>query len=61
MLFKDIREQTVVHAVVIGYYWKFYVNSVELAFLDHVVVCSLLKVVSATFLLVCLKQEDLSN
>ena len=31
MLLKDIREQTVVYVVVIAYYWKLYVNSVELA------------------------------
>ena len=42
-LFKYIREQTIVCAVVIAYYGKFYVNSVELACPDHVVVCSLLK------------------
>ena len=29
-LFKDIREQTVVYAVVIAYYWKFYVHLAEL-------------------------------
>ena len=43
MLFKDITEQTVVYAVVIAYYWKFYVTSAELACLDHVVVWSLSK------------------
>ena len=37
------REQTDVYAVIIAYYWKFYVNSAELACSDHVVVCSLLK------------------
>ena len=44
MLFKYIREQTVVYAFAIAYYWKFYVNSAELACSDHVMVCSLLKV-----------------
>ena len=42
MLFKDIREQ-IVYAAVIAYYWKFDVNSAELACLDHVVAGSLLK------------------
>ena len=37
MLFKYIREQTVVYAVVIAYYWKIYVNSAVLACLDHAV------------------------
>ena len=40
VLFKDIREKTVVHAVVIAYYWTFYINSAEIACSDHVVACS---------------------
>ena len=43
MLFKYIRQQTVVYAGAIAYYWKFYVSSAELLCLDHVAVCSLLK------------------
>ena len=31
VLFKDIREQKVVFAIIIAYYWKLYVNSVEVA------------------------------
>ena len=54
MLFKDIREQIVVYAVVIAYYWKFDVNSAELACLDHVV-CSLLKLEHSVDVLVISK------
>ena len=52
MLFKYIRKQTVLYAVVIAYYWKFYVNSAVLASLDHVVVCSLLKLEHSVDMLV---------
>ena len=32
VLFKDIREQKVEFVVIIAYYWKLYINSVEVAF-----------------------------
>ena len=39
VLFKDIREQKVVFVVIITYYWKLYVNSVEVACSNLAEVC----------------------
>ena len=43
MIFKDVREQTVVYVVIIAYYWKLNIDLVEMACSNHVIVYWLLK------------------
>ena len=52
VLFKDIKEQTVVFVVITAYYWKLNVSSVHLVCSNHAVVCWLLKLEHSVDLLV---------